>query len=346
MLARWIGFVPQGAPACILRNPAMMPMKPPVPYFTSSTNLLRGVNHARMQRILLPQGAAVLCPGLDVRQWTLWLEQLPGRISAGVEAAVGGSIFQTNGRGFFRVAAPDGSLAAVKCYPARQAVPQFDPGASRSAARPQRAFLCNVALWREGLAVPEPLGFLTIRGGTERYCCYAVTRWLQDAEPLTSFAFENCRRNARPRAWLRTWGRGVMDSILALHRAGYAHGDLHHNNILVRTAAEDFCGRFAITDFDLCGVGRRRPPRTAQLVDLARLGASMCQTVPGWLLVELLAYYLRRCGLSRAQRKACRIAVATAYQRIVDEYVACFTRVEACCLAQAEQALASANAPT
>jgi hypothetical protein len=299
-----------------------------------------------MRPILLPQGAALLCPGLDARQWTLWLEQLPGRISAGIEHAIGGSVFQTNGRGFFRVVAPDGAPAAVKCYPARQAVPQFDPGASRSTARPQRAFFCNAALWRRGLAVPEPLAFLNAPGGADGYCCYAVTRWLQDAEPLTNFAFEHCFRNARPRAWLRTWGRGVMDSILALHRAGYAHGDLHHNNILVVTAAEDVRSRFAITDFDLCGVGRRQPPRAAQLVDLARLGASMCQTVPGWLLGELLAYYLRRCGLSREQRKACRIAVAAAYQRIVDEYVACFTRVEACCLAQAEQALASTNAPT
>jgi tRNA A-37 threonylcarbamoyl transferase component Bud32 len=137
----------------------------------------------------------------------------------------------------------------------------------------------------------------------------------------------------------------VIDSILEFHSAGYAHGDLHHNNILVRTAASDPRTRVSITDFDLCGVGRGWPPRMAQLVDLARLAASLYQIVPTRLLAELFSYYLRQYGLSRTQRKVCRATVAAAYQRIMDEYLACFNRMEARCLAQAEKAIASAETP-
>ena len=71
----------------------------------------------------------------------------------------------------------------------------------------------------------------------------------------------------------------------------------------------------------------------------------MYQIVPTRLLAELSGYYLRRCGLSRAQRKACRVTMAAAYQRIMDEYLACFKQMEACCLAQAENAIASAKTP-
>lgn len=247
-------------------------------------------------------------------------------------------------------------MTAVKCYPAQEPAPRYDPGVPANATAPWRAFLCNVALWRLGLRVPEPLGFFQRRRAdlqqaappvcrrqegqrSKDYDFFAVTRFLEGWQPLINFAFEQCRTQTQPRARLRLWGRAVVDSILALHQSGYVHGDLHHGNILIKAPVADERIGVALTDFDHCRLGHSASFRSVQQMDLARLGASLYEIVPPDLCSSLLVYYLQRCGLKRAGRKAARLAMAAAYHRIVNEYLTCYHQIEAGYFAAAEHAL-------
>lgn len=290
------------------------------------------------------QGTGVCSSALESRRWHSWLEQLPGKLDFGAGREIHATSCQTTGRRIFELPGPEGFPVFVKCYPDRDPVCRFDPGAPKAILHPSRAFLRNVELWRRGLAVPEPLALLETGAGLRGVACYAVTRLVEGCQPLLEFAFEHCRRRAHPRARIREWAEVVLHPVIALHQAGYAHGDLHHHNILIRPHGPPPGFQVFLTDFDLCRPARGTAPRPAQLLDLARLGASLYQVVPRWTLAHSLGYYFRRCRVGVRHRKQGRTLVSAAYRRVLGQYLACFSQIEACCFARAERDLTEADA--
>jgi hypothetical protein len=289
------------------------------------------------------EGSGVYAPGLAGGLWRDWLEQLPGGLDGGAGREICHTSFQTTGRRIFELPGPAGFPVVVKCYPAEDPAPRFDPGAPKAGLSPLQAFHRNVELWRRGLAVPEPLAFLQADPDLCGIAWITITRLIEGCQPLMEFAFEHCCRHPPPRSPAGDWVEAALTPVMALHEAGFVHGDLHHHNVLIQPSGTPGRFRAFLTDFDLCRPARGTAPCRAQLVDLARLAASLYQVVPDWLLAHGLACYLRRYGLRDRRRARCRIEVATAYRRVLDRYLACFAQVEARSLAEAERNLIQAE---
>jgi hypothetical protein len=140
----------------------------------------------------------------------------------------------STGRRTYELAGPDGLPLVVKCYPGAWWEKLPSPDGSSLGCSPWGAFECNLALSLRGVPVPQPLAFVAQGQNTPDAVSYAITSLLEGCQPLMNFAFEHLRR--RPSAANVTrWMEAVVETIVNLHRAGYAHGDLHHHNILIRS---------------------------------------------------------------------------------------------------------------
>ena len=289
----------------------------------------------------LGHDTGVCSPALDLDEWRPWLRRLPGRLAASPAAEIQHLSLLSTGRRTFQVTGADGGRVVVKTYPGtaltRLPSPAGDPGNTH----PWGAFRCNWELWHRELPVPEPLIFLERQPGPDGPVCHSIARWLEDCHPLADFAFEHLRRRRSPRQRLRQWVEAVVAAVVRLHRTGYAHGDLHHQNLLVRGGESGPGFKVFFTDFDACGWEPGGAPHPGQLLDLATLGASVHQLVPADLVARGLARYLEDFHLPRTRRADCRQIIGQNYRRVLDRYQACFDRVEEHCFAAAANTLAS-----
>jgi serine/threonine protein kinase len=218
-------------------------------------------------------------------------------------------------------------------------VPHLSPNNQAGHRHPWQAFQVNVELWQRGLPVPEPLAFVETTGEPSQGRWMAITRYVPDCQPILEVAFDYCCRQEGLRHRFEDRARAVLDVVLELHRSGYAHGDLHHSNVLVGSPQSGSGWKVVLTDFDLCERVEPTGGMRLQLLDLARLGASLCLVVPESLLRSLLSYYFDGLGLSKRLRRRYGTVVAEAYGAIKERLLECFYTVEACCLAQAEREL-------
>ncbi len=155
---------------------------------------------------------------------------------------------------------------------------------------------------------------------------------------MAEFVFEHfLRRRTSPRP-IR-WEASVIDTILELHRLGYTHGDLQHHNLLLRPDKTGESVEVYLTDFDVCAQEPGEQPRPGQLLDLARLGASLGHAAPEWLLERCLARYFSRLRLDRLRRRQCHALVQEAYCRFLGRFARSLAEVEARCFEVAERQL-------
>jgi hypothetical protein len=193
------------------------------------------------------------------------------------------------------------------------------------------AFSRHRELWRRGLPVPEPLAFM--KAGQVGY---TITRLLEGCETLFHFAFENLYRRRSSADRLTSWLKSTVGAVVTFHQAGYAHGDLHHHNVMVRSLGPAAGLEVFFTDFDACQPSEGTVPDTSQLMDLASLGASLYQLVPEYWLRKALAHYFHRCRLPRGERPRCLQAVRSGHDSFLHQYQANFDRVEGYYFSEAE----------
>jgi hypothetical protein len=291
----------------------------------------------------LDHDIGVCAPLLDLDQWLPWLQRLPGLLKSSPAAEIRHLKLLSTGRRTFQVAGADGRMVVVKCYPGtaltRLPLPEGGEGGNHA----WEGFRCNWELWHRKQPVPEPLIFLERRLGSEGSACYSITRFLEGCLPLADFAFEHIRRRRSARQLLDQWRETVVASVVCLHQTGYAHGDLHHQNLLVRGEASGRGFEVFFTDFDACKLETGVAPHPGQLLDLATLGASLHQLVPEAMLAKGLAQYFFGVRLQRTQREHCLQIIKQRHRRVLDRYQASFDRVEEHCFAAATNTLASGS---
>jgi hypothetical protein len=285
----------------------------------------------------------VWAPSLDLDRWLPWLQRLPGLLASSPASEIHHLSLLSTGRRTFQVTGADGSWVVVKCYPGTALTRLASPEGGRGGNHAWGAFQCNWELRHRELPVPEPLIFLERRDRPEGPACYSITRLLEDCHPLANFAFEHLRRRRSPRLLLNQWVEAVVASVVSLHRAGYAHGDLHHQNLLVSCDESGRRLKVFFTDFDACRMGTGTAPHAGQLLDLATLGASVHQLVPDVLAARALASYFHCFRLERTRRQNCLRMIGHNYRDILDLYRASFNRVEDHCFAAATNTLESGS---
>jgi serine/threonine protein kinase len=167
---------------------------------------------------------------------------------------------------------------------------------------------------------------------------FAITGLLEGCQPLMNFAFEHLRR--RPcSASVTGWMETVVGTIVSLHRAGYAHGDLNHLNILVRSHCNGDEIQVYLTDFDACVGNIGIVPGEAQVLDLACLAASLYRVVPTRLLWKALARYFTSLSLSAEPRRRCLETLRVGYRSFLNYDLSYSVRMADILFKQAEEAL-------
>ena len=286
----------------------------------------------------LGAGDAVCCPGVDRDRWRPWLAQMPRALASEAAREIRHSSLCSTGRRTYELAGPDGLPLVVKCYPGAWWEKLPSPDGSSLGCSPWGAFECNLALSLRGVPVPQPLAFVAQGQNTPDAVSYAITSLLEGCQPLMNFAFEHLRR--RPSAANVTrWMEAVVETIVNLHRAGYAHGDLHHHNILIRSHDDGEAIQVYLTDFDACFANTETAPDRAQVLDLASLAASLYQVAPDRLLWKGLARYFAGLSLNAERRRRCLGTLREGYRSVLNYYRASFGRVEDYYLTLAEKAL-------
>jgi len=278
----------------------------------------------------LGSGQGVCSPALDFNEWLPWLEGLPGLLRSGMAREIRYSSLLSTGRRTFQVCGIDGQELIVKCYPGTSSDISSSADDSQHSRSSWDAFRFNQNLWQRYVPVPEPLIFMETAGEGSRACCYGITRLIKGCQPLFDFIFDHLCRHPVSVPRLEKWMKTLVESIVNLHRSGYAHGDLHNLNLLVQLRIpEDNISVFFI-DFDACQSNAVTVPDRAQLRDLADLGASLHQLVPDDLLTKALVHYLRALRLEGHRREHCLRIVRREYsvflsrnrtlRKRVDEY--------------------------
>lgn len=265
----------------------------------------------------------------DRAVWTAWAADLPDRLDQAAVPLLHAPV-PVGGRRTWLVSGPENRPVVVKRY-------AFGADA-HIGEMAGRAFARQMELFSRSQPVPEPLLFFAVETGASP-AWYAVSRLLEGCAPLSEFAFEHLRRHACAEATLRGWIRDGAAAVAALHRAGYIHGDLHQQNILVKKPPHREHLQFFWTDFDACERIAERWPCEAHLRDLATLGASMFALAPDGELRRGLSEYLALAGLDAQSRRQARRIVADAHRYFLSEFRRSFEMVEQHCLAAAEQAL-------
>jgi hypothetical protein len=160
---------------------------------------------------------------------------------------------------------------------------------------------------------------------------------------LVDFAFAQLRRQPSRSKHIRSWVEDIVGSIARLHQCGYAHGDLHQENILVRhePAAEHL--QVFWTDFDACACVAGPWPSDEQLLDVAMLGASLYRLASDALLRRALVRYFALGGVKAARRHQAYRVIQRAFRSFLEESRKGFKIVEQHCLAEAERSLAKSD---
>ena len=286
----------------------------------------------------LGDGEAVCCPSLEHELWRPWLERMPRALESEAAREIRWSSLTSTGRRTYQLAGPDGRPVVVKCYPGAWWDKLPSPDGTELACSPWEAFRCNLALSLRGIPVPRPLAFVAEERNRSDAVSYAITGLLEGCQPLMDFAFEHLRR--RPcAADVTQWMETVVETIVRLHRAGYAHGDLQHHNILIRSHTAGNPIQVYLTDFDACLTNTETVPDSAQVLDLASLAASLCRVAPEGLLRKALARYFRAIPLARALRRRRLEILREEYGSFLNCYEASSESVENYYFALAEKAL-------
>jgi hypothetical protein len=291
----------------------------------------------------LDHDTGVCAPLLDLDRWLPWLQRLPGLLNSSPTAEIHHLKLLSTGRRTFQVTGADGRMVVVKCYPGTALTRLPMPEGGEGGNHAWDGFRCNWELWHREQPVPEPLIFLERRPGPDSSTCYSITRLLEGCHPLADFAFEHLRRRRSPKWLLNQWCETVVSSVIRLHRTGYAHGDLHHQNLLVSCEVSGRGFKVFFIDFDACKLETGIAPHAGHLLDLAALGASVHQLVPEAMLARGLARYFHEFRLQRTRREDCLRIIKQNYCRVLDRYQASFDRVEDHCFATATNTLASAS---
>jgi hypothetical protein len=289
----------------------------------------------------LDHDAGVGSTSLDPGAWLPWLRDLPHALRSSPGAEIRHLSLLSTGRRTYQLTGPDGRGIVVKCYPGNALAPLLRPEGGPGMNHAWGAFQHQGELWRRALPVPEPLLFLERQNGPDSPICYSITRRMEQCQPLADFAFEHLRRRRSPRQLLEGWLETVIGAVIRLHRAGYAHGDLHHQNLLVQGGEPGREFEVHFVDFDACTREPGAAPHARQLLDLATLGASVFQLVPGALVARGLARYVQSLELPRSRRADCLGIIRRNYRCFLDRYQASFDRVEEHCFAAATTTLAS-----
>ena len=293
----------------------------------------------RWNSFSLVNGVGLSSPAFEPSTWISWAEQLPDLLKSEAAEPLCHTFMPTSGRRTFRILGPERLPLVVKRYDLRAAMP-CSAKVEEVVDQPWRAFVRQIELRESGQRVPEPLLFMTWTQGIAAPFCYVVSRLLENCSPLVDFAFEHLRRQANPPSRFRIWAEDIVTAIARLHQAGYAHGDLHHQNILVRREPTGEHLQVFWTDFDACERVEGAGPHHAQLMDLAMLAASLYQLAPDALLHRALACYFAHDDLMIARRKENYRVIQRAYRSFLEEYRKGFELVEQHFLAVVEQRLA------
>ena len=139
----------------------------------------------------------------------------------------------------------------------------------------RREWRALVALHARGVAVPEPLALAELDDGE----LVIATRFLEGRTLKQALAEQPTARRALLRA--------VADLVASLHAAGWAHGDLHHGNVLV--------GDGCVWLLDL-QAARAAHTRFARQRDLGELDHSLLGSLS---LADRLRLRVRALGLAR-----------------------------------------------
>lgn len=285
----------------------------------------------------LGNGKAEIAPSLEARCWVPWLERLPVMLTCGqvMEVHRSGSLRPL--RQIYHLHGPDGRAVFVKCY--RQSADDTLPSPDGTAEgnSPRSAFLSNRQLWDDALPVPEPLVFIEHAPDLPGMRSCVITAMLEGYETLADFAFEHLHRHPALPEVRNRWVRDVIAAVARLHLAGYSHGDLHHQNMMIRSqpgAGVPVC----ITDFDDCRIVGSFAG-DSQLRDLASLGASLCGVIPESIQACGLACYFKLLALPDEKRTSCLKTLEQEYQSILTRYQASFDLVEASSFRDAISAL-------
>jgi hypothetical protein len=290
----------------------------------------------------LADGEGLCSPDLERSEWACWAAQLPGLLKSDAAEPMRQAFIPTSGRQTFRVAGPRGQFVVVKRY--TPAATEKCSTASMTAGRHAwRAFRCQVELSVLGQPVPKPLLFLSSREDPSSWAWYSVSHLLENSTPLIDFAFAQLRRQPSRSKHIRTWVEDIVGSIARLHQCGYAHGDLHQENILVRHKPAEEHLQVFWTDFDACEAVVGSWPQRAHLWDLAMLGASLHNLVSEARLRRALARYFALGGLNAARRHQAHRVVQQAFRSFLEESRKGFEIVEQHCLAEAERSLARSD---
>jgi tRNA A-37 threonylcarbamoyl transferase component Bud32 len=139
----------------------------------------------------------------------------------------------------------------------------------------RREWRALVALHARGVAVPEPLALAELDDGE----LVIATRFLEGRTLKQALAEQPTARRALLRA--------VADLVASLHAAGWAHGDLHHGNVLV--------GDGCVWLLDL-QAARAAHTRFVRQRDLGELDHSLAGSLS---LADRLRVRVRALGLAR-----------------------------------------------
>ena len=286
-------------------------------------------------------GQAWCCASQDVARWKSWLARLPEAVASKGVREIRHSSHCSTGRKTFRVAGPQNLPVVVKRYPGSSLTKLPSPDAASAANSPWEAFCAQAALWNYGAPVAQPLAFFEPSQGSPSAECWAVSGAVEDCQPLFDYAFDLFRRRACGVGGPQCV-RSVAEAVAALHRTGYAHGDLHNQNILAQNRDGVFRG-VVLIDFDACAYCGQTPCARAQLLDLAALAASLHGIVPAKLLIEGLRRYLEINPPPGGVRSPVFRFLIEEYRAHLDRYTAARDRNVAFFLEQALQALQTLN---
>lgn len=287
-------------------------------------------------------GEGLCSQALELSEWASWATRLPGLLRSDAAELMRQAFIPTSGRQTFRLAGPTGESVAVKRYTLAAAA--HGSAAELSAGRHAwQAFCRQIELSVLGQPVPKPLLFLSSREDLSSCAWYSVSHLLEGSTPLLDFAFEHLRRRAGRSKHFRTWAEDIVGSIVRLHQAGYAHGDLHQENVLVRHSPPEDHLQVFWTDFDACEAVAGSWPQRPHLLDLAMLGASLHDLVPDALLRRALLRYFTIGGVKAARRHQAHRFIQQAFRFFLEQSRKGFELVEQHCFAAAQQSLASSD---
>lgn len=196
---------------------------------------------------------------------------------------------------------------AVKEFPERGALASLQHLVRRHRGR--AAWMAAHALILRGIATPEPLALVEVRGAGLVRGSVIVTRFVEDAQDLHRFV--NLSWSGLAPREARAVLAALARFVAKLHSEGLYHNDLKPTNVLVRGGGGGGGAEFLLLDLDGLSLRkrlteRRRAKNLAQIEDYARLYFAR---VSRRARLRFFAEYLRaaRIGRQAARRLLMRI---------------------------------------